>query len=80
MPEPIKCSAVYPTFAVPSVEEACDWYVEKLGFAVRFLWGEPPTHGAISLGEACVHFWHGLPQLGENWLYFDITHLNAMCE
>ena len=76
----VECSAVYPTLAVRSVSDACNWYVEKLGFTVRFLWGEPPTHGAILLGEACVHFWQGVPQLGENWMYFDINNLDGMYE
>ena len=69
---------VYPTLAVPSVEATCNWYIERLGFSLRFLWGEPAHHGAILLGEACVHFWEGPPQLSENWLYFDINNLEAM--
>lgn len=78
MPQLIECTAVYPTLAVSSVEETCNWYVKNLDFTVRFLWGTPPTHGVILFGEACVHFWNGVPQLGENWLYFDITNLDAM--
>lgn len=78
MSAPIRCSAVYPTFAAPDVLETCNWYVEKLGFTLRFLWGEPPTHGAILFGEACVHFWQGPGQLNDNWLYFDIDNLDAM--
>ena len=65
---------------MPSVPDTCSWYVDKLGFSLRFLWGEPPTHGAVLLDEACVHFWRGPPQLGENWLYFDIDNLEAMYE
>ena len=80
MPDQINCSAVYPTFAVPDVEETCTWYVEKLGFTIRFYFGDPPTHGAILFGDACVHFWQGTPQLNENWLYFDIDNLDAMYE
>ncbi|MDU8944928.1 VOC family protein [Ovoidimarina sediminis] len=74
----IACSAVYPTLAVRDVEESCAWYVERLGFAMRFLWGAPPTHGAVLFGSACVHFWSGVPEPGQNWLYFDITGLEAM--
>ncbi len=70
--------AVYPTLAVPCVPDTCSWYVDKLGFTLRFLWGEPATHGAVLLENACVHFWNGQPQLGENWLYFDIDNLEAM--
>ncbi len=76
----VECSAVYPTLAVPNVKACCDWYVEKLGFTVRFLLGDPPHHGAILFGEACVHFWQGDPQLGENWLYFDVNNVDGMYE
>ena len=78
MPKSIECIAVYPTLAVPSVDEACNWYVERLGFTHRFMLGEPPTHGAVLLDKACVHFWLGPPQRNENWLYFDITNVDAM--
>ncbi len=47
---------------------------------MSFLCGEPPTHGAISLGKARIHFWNGKPQLGENWIYFDINDLDLMYE
>jgi len=77
MSQSFHCSAVYPTLAVPNVSDACRWYVDRLGFTIRFLWGEPPTHGAILLDAACVHFWLGKPQLGANWLYFDVNDLDA---
>ncbi len=74
----VECSAVYPTLAVPSVADTCTWYVEKLGFDVRFLWGDPPTHGAVSFGKASVHFWQGEPQLGQNWIYFDVSDVERI--
>lgn len=80
MSDQINRACVYPTLGVPNVKDACSWYVEKLGFTLRFLWGEPPTHGAILLDEACVHFWTHVPQLSENWLYFDIDNLELMYE
>ncbi len=80
MAEHIGCSAVYPTLAVPNVEDACAWYVDRLGFTVRFVLGDPPAHGAILLDSACVHFWSGTPHISENWLYFDIDNLDAMYE
>lgn len=74
----VECSAVYPTLAVPNVTESCNWYVEKLGFSIRFLWGDPPRHGAVLLGNACVHFWEARAQLGENWLYFNVSSVDGM--
>ena len=78
MSAPTACRAVYPTLAVPDVRATCDWYVTKLGFLIRFLWGDPPTHGAILLDQACVHFWQGDPHPTPNWLYFDVSDLDAM--
>jgi len=72
------CHGVYPTYAVPDVQAACDWYVAALGFDIRFMWRDPPTHGAILLGAACVHFWEGTPQPTDNWLYFNVTDLEQM--
>lgn len=80
MSELIKCSAVYPTLAVHNVKATSRWYVERLGFKTKFLWGEPATHGAVILGEACVHFWNGELQRSANWIYFDIDNLDAMYE
>ena len=80
MPKQVRCSAVYPTHAVPDVAEACSWYVEKLGFSLSFQWGEPPTHAAIALDQARIHFWQGDAQLGENWIYFDVSDLETMYE
>ncbi|MDV4144061.1 MULTISPECIES: VOC family protein [Shimia] len=78
MPDPLTCCGVYPTLATPNVPETCNWYIEKLGFTLRFLYGEPPRHGAILLDQACVHFWEGTPQLGANWLYFDVSDLDIL--
>ncbi|MEO0939429.1 MAG: VOC family protein [Pseudomonadota bacterium] len=72
------CTAVYPTLATPDVKAACAWYVDALGFSLHFLYGDPPVHGAIVLDQACVHFWEGPALLNANWLYFDVTDLDAI--
>ena len=40
-----------PILAVPDVQAAAEYYCDKLGFTVGFLYGDPPTHGGIHLGE-----------------------------
>ncbi|MEL6436018.1 MAG: VOC family protein [Pseudomonadota bacterium] len=80
MSNDVTCNAVYPTLAAPNVADTCNWYIEKLGFTLRFMWGEPATHGALLLGEACVHFWESAAQPNDNWLYFDINAVEAMYE
>ncbi|MEM1374413.1 MAG: VOC family protein [Pseudomonadota bacterium] len=73
-----RCVGLYPTLAVPDVREACDWYITCFGFELRFLYGDPVTHGAVLFGAACLHFWEGVPQPNANWIYFDVTDLEAI--
>jgi len=40
-----------PILAVPDVLAAAEYYCDKLGFTIGFLYGDPPTHGGIHRGE-----------------------------
>lgn len=40
-----------PILAVPNVEAATEFYSDKLGFTIGFLYGDPPTHAGIHRGE-----------------------------
>ncbi len=40
-----------PIFAVPNVQKAAEYYRDKLGFSIEFLWEEPPTYGVLRRGE-----------------------------
>jgi len=42
--------AVTPILNVSSMEESVAWF-EKLGWEKRWLWGEPPSFGAVGSGE-----------------------------
>jgi len=48
MPEVTK---LYPVFAVRDLPEAISYYCEKLGFTVRWTWGEPPARVGVSLNQ-----------------------------
>ncbi|MDR6758805.1 catechol 2,3-dioxygenase-like lactoylglutathione lyase family enzyme [Mycoplana sp. BE70] len=39
--------AVEPQLFVTNVEASCDYYADKLGFTVAFLYGDPPYYGQI---------------------------------
>ena len=52
----------------------------KAWFWYQYFWGQPPSHAAVLMEGACVHFWNGKLQLGEYWFYFDITNFSAMQE
>lgn len=40
-----------PILAVPDVLAAAEYYCDKLGFTISFLYGDPPTHAGIHRGE-----------------------------
>lgn len=40
-----------PILAVPDVQAAAEYYCDKLGFTIGFLYGDPPTHAGIHSGE-----------------------------
>ena len=40
-----------PILAVPDVQAAAEYYCDKLGFTIGFLYGDPPTHCGIHRGE-----------------------------
>jgi uncharacterized glyoxalase superfamily protein PhnB len=44
-----------PILFVRDVAASAAFYREALGFAVDFLYGDPPFYGAVSRGAACLH-------------------------
>lgn len=39
--------AVEPQLFVSNIEASCDYYADKLGFSIAFLYGDPPYYGQI---------------------------------
>jgi len=46
---PPPCYRVEPILAVADVRTAAEWYRDRLEFTLDWLYGHPPTHGAVSL-------------------------------
>ena len=44
--------AAWPQLFVTDIVASCDWYESRLGFAMAFLYGEPPFYGQVSRGGA----------------------------
>lgn len=74
------CVGIYPTLPVGDVRETAEWYQNKLGFDLRFFYGDPPTHGAVQLGQATVHFFPGEPNPRGHWLYFQVEDVDEAYE
>lgn len=77
---PVTCYGVLPTICAPDVPAAFAYYRDKLGFKVDFLWGEPPTHAGLSLGEAQFHVSHGDAVTAGMWMYFSVENIDALYE
>lgn len=43
--------SLQPILAVRDVKAAAEYYCDQLGFSVDWLYGDPPTHGAVSCSE-----------------------------
>ncbi len=39
--------AITPRFPVPDIESALAFYIDRLGFALGWKWGSPPTHANV---------------------------------
>lgn len=74
------CVALYPTFPVNDVRKTAEWYQEKLGFDLRFFYGDPPTHGSVQLGQATVHFYPGTPKPDGHWIYLQLEDVDEAYE
>jgi len=51
----IALTAAVPILFVRDVTLSAEFYRDRLGFAVDFLYGEPPFYGSVSRGAACLH-------------------------
>jgi uncharacterized glyoxalase superfamily protein PhnB len=55
-----------PILLVRDVSRAAAFYVDRLGFARDFLYGDPPFYGSVSRGDARLHLRHvGRPNFAD---------------
>lgn len=76
----IDCVALFPTIPMRDVTATAEWYQQKLGFDLRFFYGDPPTHGAVQLGQATVHFYPGDPVPHGHWIYLQVEDVDEVYE
>lgn len=56
-PRPILTSVSAQLFVV-DIQASCDFYTDKLGFAVDFVYGDPPFYGQVSRDNARLTLRH----------------------
>ena len=57
----IECEQMHAGLAVPDVETAVSYYVDKLAFTRAFTFGEPPTFAGVNLGNVQIFLARGTP-------------------
>lgn len=63
---------IYPVFSVRDMREALNYYGEKLGFSVRWTWGDPISRAGVSIGQVEI-------QLDEPEAGVPLSISNAYC-
>lgn len=53
---PINVVSIHPTLPVQNLQQAIDFYTQKLGFTFGFTWGDPPSFAGINLGDKEIFF------------------------
>lgn len=76
----ISCECVMPTLCVPDLSATVDFYRECLRFGLEFLWGEPPVHAGMRLGDVSIHFSKGEAGPDGFWLYFVVEDVDSLYE
>ena len=79
-PQPI-FSHAEPVLAVNDVNETIKYWHQILGFPVKWTWGEPPVHGAVSWHKAFIQFTHN-PELAKlskgNSVWIRLRHIESL--
>ena len=57
MPRPI-LSSISAQLFVADIQASCDFYTDKLGFAVDFIYGDPPFYGQVTRDNARLTLRH----------------------
>src|SRR5262245_38415045 len=76
----VNCEFQAPGLPVEDITAAVDFYTNKLGFNLNFLWGDPPTFAAVMLGKVEVHLYTGKPAPHICSVYFIIDDIEELYE
>lgn len=77
-PPPVECERLHPGLPVPDVLAAAEFYTQKLGFTLGFVWGEPAAMAGVNLGEVQVFLEHGTPGSATSSVYFVVDDADAL--
>jgi catechol 2,3-dioxygenase-like lactoylglutathione lyase family enzyme len=77
-PPYVDCEQHHPSLAVGDVPAAVDFYTGKLGFALGFTWGDPPTIAGVNLGQVQMFLERGTPSPLGCSVYFVVNDADEL--
>jgi catechol 2,3-dioxygenase-like lactoylglutathione lyase family enzyme len=74
------CEQFHPGLPVADITAAVDFYTNKLGFTLGFLWGDPTDFAGVNLGTVQVHLYQSIPKPHACSVYFVIDDADKLFE
>jgi catechol 2,3-dioxygenase-like lactoylglutathione lyase family enzyme len=66
----VECEQTHAGVTVSDIPAAVDFYTAKLGFALGFTWGDPPTFAGVNLDKVQMFLQKGTPEPKGSAVYF----------
>lgn len=66
----VECEQTHAGVTVSDIPAAVDFYTARLGFALGFTWGDPPTFAGVNLGKVQMFLRKGTPEPKGCAVYF----------
>lgn len=76
----VHCEQFHPGLPVGDIHAAVDFYTNKLGFTLGFLWGDPTDFAGVNLGHVQVHLYQSTPIPNACSVYFIIDDADQLFE
>ncbi len=76
----VECDRQHPTLTVSDIAAAVEFYQGKLGFALSFTWGDPPSMAGVVLDRVQVFLTKGRPNPEGCSVYFVVGDADELYE
>jgi catechol 2,3-dioxygenase-like lactoylglutathione lyase family enzyme len=76
----VECELQHPVLRVADLRAAVDFYTNKLGFELGFMWGDPPAMGGVNLGGVQIFLEPGTPAPQGCSVYFVVGNADELYE
>jgi catechol 2,3-dioxygenase-like lactoylglutathione lyase family enzyme len=80
VPAFVECEQVHAGLAVTDIPAAVDFYTQKLGFRLAFIWGDPPTFAGVNLDKVQMFLQKGTPDPKGCSVYFLVGDVDQLYE